>query len=395
MKLGLIPKLLLGIAVGILFGFYLPTPLIKIVATIGYCLGQYIKFIIPLIVIAFVGHGIASFGKQAGKILTMTLVLAYVSTILAETLTAFVGAALLPRLHIAAGALTKGSAVTPYLKIDAPPVMGVMSALLLAIILGIGATWLTRKSLLNFLGDFAEVVMRLLKSALIPVLPYFIATVFCELTAKGQLLPTAKAFATVLLLIIPLQWVWLLVLYGVAGAYNGRNPFPVLRTMLPAYFTACGTMSSAATLPVALDCARKVPWLRRPVVDFCIPLCNIAHLPGAAMAITMSAMTVGMLTQNQPPSVAAFIPFIILLGFIEVAAPGVPGGSITAALGILQTTLGFNDSALALMIALFMIQDSFGTATNVTGDAAITMIVHKALPETATEQPPPTLEPAV
>lgn len=395
MKLGLIPKLLLGIAIGILLGFYAPMPLIKIIATIGYLLGQYIKFIIPLIVIAFVGAGIASFGKQAGKILTLTLVLAYASTVLAELLTVFVGVAVLPSLHIGMGALTKGTPVTPYLKVDAPPVMGVMSALLLAIILGIGATWLTRKSLLNFLSDFAEVIMRLLKGALIPVLPYFIATVFCELSAKGQLIPTAKAFATVLVLIIPLQWVWLLVLYGIAGIYNGRNPFPVLRTMLPAYFTACGTMSSAATLPVALDCARKVPWLRRPVVDFCIPLCNIAHLPGAAMAITLSAMTVGMLTQNQAPSVVAYIPFIILLGFIEVAAPGVPGGSITAALGILATTLGFNDSALALMIALFMIQDSFGTATNVTGDAAITMIVHKALPVTATEQPPPSLEPAV
>lgn len=383
MKLGLIPKLLIGIAAGILLGLYAPMGFTKAVATLGYILGQYIKFIIPLIVIAFVGAGIAGFGKQAGRILTLTIVLAYVSTILAESLSFTVGWLATPWLKIPMGALAKGIQISPYLKIDAPPVMGVMSAIVLAIILGMGATWLKRSFVLDLLEDFREIVFRLLRTALIPVLPYFIATVFCELTAKGQLIPTAQAFVKVLFIIIPLQWSWLLVLYGVAGIYNGRNPFPVLRTMLPAYFTACGTMSSAATLPVALDCARKVSWLRREVVDFCIPMCNIAHLPGSAMTITMSAMVVMMLTQNQVPSLAGFAWFIILLGLIEVAAPGVPGGSVTAALGILQSSLGFNDTALALMIAIFMIQDSFGTATNVTGDAAITMIVDRALPVVA------------
>ena len=386
MKLGLIPKLLIGIAVGILLGFYAPTGLIKAIATLGYILGQYIKFIIPLIVIAFVGAGIAGFGQQAGRILSTTIILAYVSTILAESLSFTVGSLAMPWLKIPMGALAKGTQIAPYLKIDAPPVMGVMSAIVLAIILGMGATWLRRQSVLDLLEDFREIIFRLLRVALIPVLPYFIATVFCELTAKGQLIPTATAFAKVLVIIIPLQWAWLLVLYAAAGIYNRRNPFPVLRTMLPAYFTACGTMSSAATLPVALDCARKVPWLRREVVDFCIPMCNIAHLPGSAMTITMSAMVVMMLTQNQTPSLDTFLPFILLLGLIEVAAPGVPGGSVTAALGILQSSLGFNDAGLALMIAIFMIQDSFGTATNVTGDAAITMIVDRALPAIAADR---------
>ena len=386
MKLGLIPKLLIGIAVGILLGFYAPTGLIKAIATLGYILGQYIKFIIPLIVIAFVGAGIAGFGQQAGRILSTTIILAYVSTILAESLSFTVGSLAMPWLKIPMGALAKGTQIAPYLKIDAPPVMGVMSAIVLAIILGMGATWLRRQSVLDLLEDFREIIFRLLRVALIPVLPYFIATVFCELTAKGQLIPTATAFAKVLVIIIPLQWAWLLVLYAAAGIYNRRNPFPVLCTMLPAYFTACGTMSSAATLPVALDCARKVPWLRREVVDFCIPMCNIAHLPGSAMTITMSAMVVMMLTQNQTPSLDTFLPFILLLGLIEVAAPGVPGGSVTAALGILQSSLGFNDAGLALMIAIFMIQDSFGTATNVTGDAAITMIVDRALPAIAADR---------
>jgi Na+/H+-dicarboxylate symporter len=381
MRLGLIPKLLIGIALGIVLGWYAPTGLIKAVATAGYILGQYIKFIIPLIVIAFVAPGIAGFGKQAGRILTTTIVLAYASTVLAELLSYSVGSLVIPWLNIPMGAMAKALPVAPYLKIDAPPVMGVMSAILLAVILGIGVTWLKRDTMQRLLEDFREIVFRLLRTALIPVLPYFIATVFCELTAKGQLLPTAKAFASVLLIIIPLQWSWLLVLYVAAALYTGRNTFPVLRTMLPAYFTACGTMSSAATLPVALDCARKVSWLRREVVDFCIPMCNITHLPGSAMTITMSAMVVMMLTQNQTPSLAVFLPFMILLGLIEVAAPGVPGGSVTAALGILQASLGFNDAGLALMIAIFMIQDSFGTATNVTGDAAITILVDRSLPE--------------
>jgi Na+/H+-dicarboxylate symporter len=187
------------------------------------------------------------------------------------------------------------------------------------------------------------------------------------------------AFFQVILLIIPLQWFWLLVLYTIAAIYTRRNSFPVLVRMLPAYFTAMGTMSSAATLPVALDCAHKVSFFRKEIVNFCIPLFNVAHLPGAAMAITMSAMTVLLLTKGQLPTIETFLPFILLLGLIEVAAVGVPGGSVAAALGILELVLGFDQTSLGLMVALFMIQDSFGTATNVTGDAALTMIMNKAI----------------
>ena len=254
-----------------------------------------------------------------------------------------------------------------------------MGALVFAIILGLGITRIKSPTINGFIQEFNGIISDLIRHALIPVFPYFVATVFMEITAKGQLIPTIKAFFMVLLLIIPTQWVWLAVLYTIAGIYTGKNAFSVFKTMIPAYFTAMGTMSSAATLPVALECARKVPFLKKESVNFCIPLFNIAHLPGAAAAITMSAMVVTILTKGQTPSLETFLPFIILLGFIEVAAVGVPGGSVTAALGILESTLGLDQSGLGLMVALFMIQDSFGTATNVVGDAALTMIVDKVI----------------
>jgi Na+/H+-dicarboxylate symporter len=254
-----------------------------------------------------------------------------------------------------------------------------MGALVFAIILGLGITRIKSPTINGFIQEFNGIIGDLIRHGLIPVFPYFVATVFMEITAKGQLIPTIKAFFLVLLLIIPTQWVWLGVLYTLAALYTRKNSFAVLKTMIPAYFTALGTMSSAATLPVALECAGKVPFLRKESVNFCIPLFNIAHLPGAAAAITMSAMVVTILTKGQTPSLETFLPFIILLGFIEVAAVGVPGGSVTAALGILESVLGLDQSGLGLMVALFMIQDSFGTATNVTGDAALTMIVDKAM----------------
>lgn len=377
MRFGLIPKLLIGIIIGVLIGLYAPTAILRIMTTIGYILGQYIKFVIPLLIIAFISVGIANFGKKAGLILGVTLALAYISTLVAELLGYSIATAVLPWMKVPMGAAATATKIEPYLKIDAPQIMGIMSALLLAIILGIGITWLPRKGLFELLEDFRDIVTRLLRTGVIPVLPYFIATVFSDLAAKGQLVPTAQVFAKMLVLIVLVQWVWLLILYGAAGAYANQNPIPVMRAMLPAYLTAFGTMSSAATLPVAWDCAKTVPSLRKDIVDFCIPICNVAHLSGAAIAITISAMTVMMLTQGQAPTLGVFLPFMILLGIIEVAALGVPGGSVTAALGILQSTLGFNDAGLAMMIALFMIQDSFGTAANVTGDGAITMIVNK------------------
>jgi Na+/H+-dicarboxylate symporter len=377
--MGLILKIFAGIVVGILLGLFSPMELIRVLSSIGFVLGQYIRFVIPLLIIAFVAKGVAEFGQKAGKALLLGLILAYVSTICAELLGFSMATVFFPHLGIVPGSVVSAVKITPYLRIEIPAAISIMGALVFAIILGLGITRIKSPTITGFIQEFNGIIADLIRHGLIPVFPYFVCTVFMEITAKGQLIPTIKAFFLVLLLIIPTQWVWLAVLYTIAGLYTRKNAFFVLKSMLPAYFTAMGTMSSAATLPVALECAGKVPFLRKESVNFCIPLFNIAHLPGAAAAITMSAMVVTILTKGQMPSLEVFLPFIILLGFIEVAAVGVPGGSVTAALGILESVLGLDQSGLGLMVALFMIQDSFGTATNVTGDAALTMIVDKAM----------------
>jgi len=377
--MGLILKIFAGIVAGILLGLFSPMPVIKTLSSIGFVLGQYIRFVIPLLIIAFVAKGVAEFGRQAGKALLLGLVLAYVSTIGAELLGFSVASAFLPHLGIVPGSVVSAVKITPYLRIEIPAAISIMGALVFAIILGLGITRIKSPTITGFIQEFNGIIGDLIRHGLIPVFPYFVAAVFMDITAKGQLIPTIKAFFMVLLLIIPTQLVWLAVLYTLAAIYTRKNAFSVLKTMLPAYFTAMGTMSSAATLPVALECAHKVPFLRKESVNFCIPLFNVAHLSGAAAAITMSAMVVTILTKGQTPSLETFLPFIILLGFIEVAAVGVPGGSVTAALGILESTLGLDQSGLGLMVALFMIQDSFGTAANVTGDGALTMIVDKAM----------------
>jgi len=377
--MGLILKIFAGIVAGILLGLFAPMPVIKTLSSVGFVLGQYIRFVIPLLIIAFVAKGVAEFGKQAGKALLLGLVLAYVSTICAELLGFSVASAFLPSMGIVPGSVVSAVKITPYLRIEIPAAISIMGALVFAIILGLGITRIQSPTISGFIQEFNGIIGDLIRHGLIPVFPYFVAAVFMDITAKGQLIPTIKAFFMVLLLIIPTQLVWLAVLYTLAAIYTRKNAFSVLKAMLPAYFTAMGTMSSAATLPVALECVHKVPFLRKESVNFCIPLFNVVHLSGAATAITMSAMVVTILTKGQTPSLETFLPFIILLGFIEVAAVGVPGGSVTAALGILESTLGLDQSGLGLMVALFMIQDSFGTAANVTGDGALTMIVDKAM----------------
>ena len=299
--MGLILKIAAGIIVGILAGLYAAMPLIKILSSIGFVLGQYIRFVIPLLIIAFVAKGVAEFGKQAGKALLLGLILAYVSTICAELLGFSVASAFLPHLGIAPGSVASAIKITPYLRIEIPAAISIMGALVFAIILGLGITRIKSPTINGFIQEFNGIIADLIRHALIPVFPYFVATVFMEITAKGQLIPTIKAFFMVLLLIIPTQWVWLAVLYTIAGIYTGKNAFFVFKTMLPAYFTAMGTMSSAATLPVALESARKVPFLKKESVNFCIPLFNVAHLPGAAAAITMSAMVVTILTKGADP----------------------------------------------------------------------------------------------
>jgi len=378
-KFGLIPRLLLGLIVGILIGLFAPEWAIRLTETGRVLLGNFIKYFIPLIIIFFVAAGIAEFGGNAGRILGFTVGISYIDTVIACSLGAVVAYILIPGLTLSAQdakeAITIGA---PFIEIEMPQIMGVMSALLLSFVLGIGATWVGKESRLScLLLEMRDIIGRIIRGWIIPLVPIFVGCIFAGLAAKGQLFGTMVVFMKMLLIILALHFVWLAVEYILAGIISKQNPLKMILAMLPAYLTAMGTMSSAATMPVSLRQAKTVPYIKDEVADFVMPLCSTVHLSGSAMTVTISAITVCLLTQGQLPPVGAMIAFIILLGIIEVGAVGVPGGSAMAALGILQASFGFNEAALGLMLTLFMIQDSFGTGANILGDGSIAMVVNK------------------
>jgi len=378
MKLGFIPRLLIGLVIGVILGWLNIGWIIAITETLRILLGGLVKFFIPLIVIAFIAAGIADSRKDIGRMLGFTVGLAYLDTILAISLAAIAAYFVIPL--VASGGITgaEGNPVAlPFVNIEIVAVMDVVTALILSIVLGIGATWERTATIRNALFEFRDIILFCIQRLIIPILPIFIACVFAQLTVKGTIQSNIGTFAGMFVLIILMQALWLTIEYSVAGAISGRNPLVTLRLMMPAWLTGFGTMSSAVTMPIALEQCRKVPYLDKDVVDFSIPILNTVHLAGAAMGITIGAMTVSLMTTGEFPSLAFMIQFILLLGIIEVGAVGVPGGSILAALGILETTLGFGESELALMLTLFAMQDGFATATNVTGDGALTMIINR------------------
>ena len=377
-KLGLLPRLLLGIACGILIGALTPEAVVKILVTFSGIFGNFLNFVIPLIIIGFVAPGIAELGQGAGRLLGITTGLAYLSTLIAGTAAYLVSSAVLP-------VLTSGYAMTaaqnpeeallkPFFTVDMPPVMGVMSALLTAFILGLGVAALKGRSLRDVLGEFQQVVEGVIQKAIIPLLPIHVAGIFANMTYAGEVMRILTIFGKVFMLVILLHIAILFFQYFTAAAIGRRNPFVALRNMLPAYFTAIGTQSSAATIPVTLRCA-KTNGVSDEVADFAIPLCATIHLSGSTITLTTCSLAVILLAGHAFPSLAAYFPFIMMLGITMVAAPGVPGGAVMAALGILQSMLGFTEAQLGLMIALYLTQDSFGTACNVTGDCAISIIV--------------------
>jgi len=386
-KLGLIPKILIGLAIGILIGLVAPGWAIRFTETGRIFLGNLIKFFIPLIIVSFVAAGIAEFKNKAGKLLGFTVGISYIDTVLACILGAAVAYILMPIIATNAGDVTEAASIgKSFIEIEMPPIFSVMTALILSFILGLGATWGKAATITNLVTELRDIISRIINKLIIPIVPVFIACIFAGIAAKGQLFSTALVFGKMLIIIIILQFVWLLIEYLVAGAISKQNPFTVIKAMIPAYLTAFGTMSSAATMPVSLESAKKVPFMKKEIADFVMPLCSTVHLSGAAMTITISAITVSLLTQGTLPPIGTMITFIILLGVIEVGAVGVPGGSAMAALGILQSTLGFSEAALGLMLTLFMIQDSFGTAANIAGDGAIAMVVNKIFGKTNSKE---------
>ncbi|KAB7704796.1 cation:dicarboxylase symporter family transporter [Bacillus aerolatus] len=378
-RFGLLPRIILAIIAGIIIGTFTPEWFIRVLATFNGLFGNFLGFAIPLIIIGFIAPGIGSIGRGAGKLLGMTTAIAYLSTIIAGLLAFFAAQALYPAIlsNQASKAFDDPSKalLKPFFEVEMAPIMGVMTALLLAFALGLGMAALKGNTLQNVMVEFREIVEMIIEKIIIPLLPIHIFGIFANMTQGGQVSAIISVFAKVFVMIIILHILYLCVQYTAAGTLRKQNPFTMLKTMLPAYFTALGTQSSASTIPVTLDRAKKIGAKER-IADFSVPLLATIHLSGSTITLVSCAMAV-MLLQNEAYSFGSMLPFILMLGITMVAAPGVPGGAVMAAIGLLDTMLGFNSTMLSLMIALYLAQDSFGTACNVTGDGALTAIVDK------------------
>lgn len=372
--LKIIIALILGVGIGLVCNFMEVKFPIRILATFSGLFGNFLTFIIPLIIIGFIIPGIATLGEKSGKGLILTTIIAYISTIISGMLAFIVGNILLPKVISSKATLSQGGInVDPYFTIEMAPIMGVMSALIFAFIMGIGISKLKEKTLFNISNEFNKIVLGIVTKILIPCVPFYIGCVFAKLSFNGEIFETLKSFALVYVLLFALQIVYIIIQYSIAGSVNKQNPIKLIKNMLPAYFTAVGTQSSAATIPVTLQCVEKND-VSEEVKDFVVPLGATIHLAGDTITLVLTSMAV-MYMNGQTPTIKTILPFIFMLGVTMVAAPGVPGGGVMAALGLLESMLGFGAVEKPIMIALHAAQDSFGTATNVTGDGAIAMLV--------------------
>jgi Na+/H+-dicarboxylate symporter len=373
----LILKLLAGILTGILIGLSGVEPLIRVLVTFTEVFGQWINFVIPLIILFFIASGIASIGRGSSKLVGATVGIAYTSTVLAGIGAFFIAVFIMPFVTSNQTAPEEGVAPEPYFTFELTPFMEILTALILAFIFGIGIAALKSDGLKKVFDEGKNIIEMIIYKAVIPILPFYIAGIFVDMAAEGTVLETLQVFGIVLAVAIGSHWVWLTIQYTVAGILNGKNPFAMIRTMLPAYFTALGTMSSAATIPVTLRQTKRNS-IREEIADFSVPLGATIHLSGSVITIISCAVAVmTVLDGYSVPGFFTMLPVILALGVIMVAAPGVPGGAIFAALGVLTSMLGFSEAAMGMMIALYFAQDSFGTGANVTGDGAIAAIIDK------------------
>ncbi|MCG3399226.1 dicarboxylate/amino acid:cation symporter [Staphylococcus massiliensis] len=373
----LVIKLLLGIALGIVIGLIDIDFVTKAIVTFKSIFDQIIGYIIPLIIFFFIAAGITSLGQGSGKLVGLTVGAAYTSTIIAGLLALTVAYNVMPFIAKKGAVPGEPEEIKPFFTFEFDPLMGVLTALITAFLVGIIAASLNSPTVIKLIDEGQKIVEVAIYKIIIPFLPFYIASIFTELAAQGTVFNIVKIFGLVLILAIALHWVWLIILYTIAGTLNKRNPFSMIKNMIPAYFTAVGTMSSAATIPVTLEQTKKNK-VTGSIADFAIPLLATIHLSGSTITlVSCSIAAMIVLPGMSLPAIPTMIGFIFMLGIIMIAAPGVPGGSVMAASGILGSILGFNESAIGLMIALYMAQDSFGTATNITGDGAITAIVDK------------------
>ena len=378
-KIGLLGKILIAIALGIGLGLIVPGWLVRIFLTFNGIFSQFLGFAIPLIIVGLVTPAISDIGKTAGKMLLVTVAIAYGSTVFAGLVSYLTGAALFPGMidQSAMQHVETAAELSPYFTVTIPPFMNVMTALVLAFTLGLGLASLGKTTLNDAVHDFEKIIVKTIKTAIIPLLPIYIFGIFLNMTFVGQVFSILTVFIKIIGIIFLIHIGILILQFCIAGGFAKKNPFKMLWNMLPAYFTALGTQSSAATIPVTLEQTRK-NGVSEDIAGFTIPLCSTIHMSGSTLKIVACALAL-MIMQGMPYDFGLFAGFICMLGITMVAAPGVPGGAIMASLGLLQSMLGFNQEAQALMIALYIAMDSFGTACNVTGDGAIAVVIEKLM----------------
>lgn len=374
----LLIRILIAIVAGIAVGWFAPVWLASIFATFNAVFSQFLGFMIPLIIVGFVTPAIADVGSRAGKLLVATAILAYTATFLAGLLAYFAGTFTFPSLIGGEQGLAieeSVSSIAPYFTVEIPPLMPVMTALILSFLLGLGIAFVKGNVLRVGFEEFRDIVQKAINYAILPLLPLYIFGIFLNMTVEGQVGTILTTFMKIIIVIFILHILILLIQYSIAACFNRQNPLKMLKTMLPAYFTALGTQSSAATIPVTLRQTIQMG-VSEDIAGFAVPLCATIHMSGSAMKITACALAL-LIMHGQPHDIGTFIHFIGMLGITMIAAPGIPGGCIMAALGILSSILGFDEQMLALMIALYIAMDSFGTACNVTGDGALAVILDR------------------
>lgn len=368
-------KLLLGLTIGLVIGLFAPKGVMTVVVTLKYILGQLINFCVPLIVIGFIAPSITKLGSSASRMLTVALILAYVSSICAAFLSMGAGYAIIPGMNIVNNVESLKELPKVAFQLDIPQIMPVMSALVLSVLLGLAAVWTKAKVMISLLAEFQKIVLQIVSKVVIPILPFFIASTFACLAYDGTITGQFPVFIKVILIVMLGHYIWMTVLYLLGGAYTKTNPLEIVKHYGPAYITAVGTMSSAATLSVALECARKSKTLRSDMVDFGIPLFANIHLCGSVLTEVFFVMVVSKILYGELPTIGTMVLFCMLLGVFAIGAPGVPGGTVMASLGLIMSVVGFDSTGTGLMLTIFALQDSFGTACNVTSDGALTLML--------------------
>lgn len=368
-------RLLTGVVLGLIVGPYLTDGLLQIILSAKHILGQLILFLVPLIILGFIVSSIAKLDQNSSIIIGFSLIIAYASSVGAGLFSASLGYNILPWIDVPKSTSTLNELPAMLFKLDIPPIFDVMTSLVLALMIGLGILWIQSKELEKAFDHFRQIVLLLVNKVLVPLLPLYIACNFALLSYRGSIQSQLPVFIKVIAIVIVAHVVWIAILYTIAGLYARKNSWEVLKHYGPTYLTALGTMSSAASLGVALQSAHKSKILKPEVSNFTIPFFSNIHLCGAMITETFFVMTVSLVLYGHLPDVTTLILFIILLGIFALGAPGVPGGALMASLGLITQLLGFDDAGIALTLTIFALQDSFGTACNIVGDGALSLMV--------------------